>query len=695
MRRHKKRQKSLQRLSKPRQTQVAARPSVTPSLNDKTSSKAVVRDAIITSLFGTVIGGALVGAIIIPYLTDLYKQHFGPQKILTYTAPPSTNKIRRAADSSSGSIKSEFEYTVRIENTSDEPVRDIEFSVTAPNDVELSSPKIEIEKGDRALVSPSESKGANEGNRLWKLKYLGTKEAIIINYIGSSAVRVLPISNLQVSFAPNGYTPRRSVQSRWNASHAGVLAADFEADNVRTAETCSGKHFASVQFVGFTSDGNTQYAPAQRGGGDFAANPGAQSAFDNKKRETPPASETTAYTYAHGDEGFLQAAYNSPNRLASVGGTGVQDFTFSAAGSFNPAGIWNLTPSVGPGTDADINASLYGSRHQRISPVIGIPVYHYDLAVIPTEPKYVGATVDYDFDPIGRMIVNARPLAGGTSSMAYASFGRVNTSFALADNVPFRTETPDDNAEAITYGVRNQLTNTAANHLQLGPPYTYDSEGNSTGSVSPDVYDAFWNYSLEGPAFADYVHLSMALLSPGEEELVYFPLDGSLDTPRVAVDTGQPIASTAGCGTGLNPIVQDLRMPGRDFGAPLAARDCVHTLGRYGESDFIGLSLIRCGDAWINSSSPIGIGGNGSPRVDTAQTQASDMVSYDNSSALPLDVTHIKHKSGALSVTSTAMPLDGQSSEVGFPDPLAVYLKQGDPSRLFIMSTANSFISKF
>lgn len=190
----------------------------------------VTRDTILSALMG-----ALTGTIVSPSLGHFVKPFIEPRTTLSYATPPANNQ---ALSDAALSEKSLFKYKVRIENSSSEPARDIEFSVTAPDEIELSQPLIEVERGDRNLICPEESRGSGENSRVGRIKYLGPGEAILLLYTGTSWSRFLPVSNLKLTFVQKDYTPRRV--SQLNLQQRGFYFAPQQENLV------SGINFASL-----------------------------------------------------------------------------------------------------------------------------------------------------------------------------------------------------------------------------------------------------------------------------------------------------------------------------------------------------------------------------------------------------------------------------------------------------------------
>jgi RHS repeat-associated protein len=107
----------------------------------------------------------------------------------------------------------------------------------------------------------------------------------------------------------------------------------------------------------------------------------------------------------------------------------------------------------------------------------------------------------------------------------------------------------------------------------------------------------------QGDARVDYIYLDdrpVATYQPFNGKLYYLHTD-RLGTPQLATDDAQGVVWTANydpfgsTSTGVGVIVQNLRLPGQEFEAETGwnhngFRDYVPTLGRYLESDPIGLT---------------------------------------------------------------------------------------------------------
>jgi RHS repeat-associated protein len=164
---------------------------------------------------------------------------------------------------------------------------------------------------------------------------------------------------------------------------------------------------------------------------------------------------------------------------------------------------------------------------------------------------------------------------------------------------------------SLTYNQANRLATASSGAGQL-TQYTYDGFGQrivKLGSITATTlyqYDEAGHLLEEndghGTSRVDYIYLDdrpIATIQPSIGKL-YFLHDDRLGTPQLATDatktvqwsaTYQPFGYTS---TGIGAIVQNLRLPGQEFDAETGLyhnglRDYVPALGRYLESDLIGL----------------------------------------------------------------------------------------------------------
>jgi RHS repeat-associated protein len=164
----------------------------------------------------------------------------------------------------------------------------------------------------------------------------------------------------------------------------------------------------------------------------------------------------------------------------------------------------------------------------------------------------------------------------------------------------------------LTYNQANRLA-TASSGAGVLAQYTYDGFGQRVVKLGSITATTLYQYDHAGHLLeendgagntrVDYVYLDerpVATIQPTTGK-VYFLHDDTLGTPQLATDAGQfvqwaatyqPFGYTS---TGVGLIVQNLRLPGHEFDLETGIyhngfRDYAQSLGRYLESDPIGLS---------------------------------------------------------------------------------------------------------
>jgi RHS repeat-associated protein len=220
----------------------------------------------------------------------------------------------------------------------------------------------------------------------------------------------------------------------------------------------------------------------------------------------------------------------------------------------------------------------------------------------------------YTYDPAGNRLTQQ----AGTTVTTYSYTANSNrlTQIKTGSTAQALSTTAAGNISAwgtlgITYNQANRLATALSGAQQI--QYTYDGFGHrlmKVGTLSATTrsqYDQS-GHLLEqtdgsGNAQADYVYLGdrpLATFQPSNGKL-YFLHDDRLGTPQGATDSTKAVVWSASyepfgyTATGIGAIVQDLRLPGQEFEVETGwnhngFRDYAPTLGRYLESDPIGLA---------------------------------------------------------------------------------------------------------
>src|ERR1039458_10038259 len=163
----------------------------------------------------------------------------------------------------------------------------------------------------------------------------------------------------------------------------------------------------------------------------------------------------------------------------------------------------------------------------------------------------------------------------------------------------------------LTYNQANRLATTSSGTTQL-TQYTYDAFGQRIVKLGSTTAATLFQYDLgghlleqadgAGTAQVDYIYLAdrpIATFQPRNGKM-YFLHDYRLGTPQRATDITQAVSWSANyqpfgyTSTGIGAIVQNLRLPGQEFGVETwlnhnGYRDYGPLLGRYLESDPIGI----------------------------------------------------------------------------------------------------------
>jgi RHS repeat-associated protein len=211
-----------------------------------------------------------------------------------------------------------------------------------------------------------------------------------------------------------------------------------------------------------------------------------------------------------------------------------------------------------------------------------------------------GVTTTYGYAP-GTNRIASITASGATQTVGTTAAGNIKSFSPGLDTVT-----------SLTYNQANRLATTSAGTAQL-TQYTYDAFGQRIVKLGSATATTLFQYDqgghlLEqtapgGTTQVDYIYLAdrpLATFQPTNGK-IYFLHDDRLGTPQRATDSTQAVAWSANyqpfgyTSTGIGAIVQNLRLPGQEFEVETGwnhngFRDYVATLGRYLESDPIGIT---------------------------------------------------------------------------------------------------------
>ena len=285
--------------------------------------------------------------------------------------------------------------------------------------------------------------------------------------------------------------------------------------------------------------------------------------------------------------------------LADAGTGAVQNLIYGYDAADN---VLSIADAVTPANTQTLSYDLL-DRLTGAAGAYGSLNYTYDANGNRLTQKAAGVTTSYVYAPQSNRLMQIRAGNPPPESFSYTPAGNV----AAMANVP--------GARAATVLEYNQAGRLATVRSGGQPliQYAYDAFGQrlaKRGSVTAITlfqYDRA-GHLLEqtdgtGSAQVDYIYLGdrpIATYQPGIGKL-YFLHDDRLGTPQVATDSAQAVAWTANyepfgyTSTSAGLIAQDLRLPGQEFEIETGwnhngFRDYVPTLGRYLESDPIGLA---------------------------------------------------------------------------------------------------------
>jgi RHS repeat-associated protein len=280
---------------------------------------------------------------------------------------------------------------------------------------------------------------------------------------------------------------------------------------------------------------------------------------------------------------------------------------------FGPANALTYANGIAQSAIFDTDYRLTNLAATGASPVQKLS-YAYDAAdsvLSITDGVTSSNTQNLGYDTLNRLST----ATGGYASLGYSYDANGNR---LTEN-PTSAAAPSldglGNVSALTYNQSGRLATVSAGIHQL-TQYSYDAFGHRTVKVGSVTATTLYQYDpaghlLEendgaGTSRVDYIYLGdqpIATIQPSTNK-IYFLHDDRLGTPQLATDASQTVQWTANyqpfgyTNTGIGNIVQNLRLPGQELDIEPGFyqngfRDYVPGLGRYLESDPIGLAAAR------------------------------------------------------------------------------------------------------
>lgn len=300
----------------------------------------------------------------------------------------------------------------------------------------------------------------------------------------------------------------------------------------------------------------------------------------------------------YGNQVKEQRTYDLDYRLLGLTDTGraaVQNLTYG----YDPANnVLSITDMANSGNSQVFQLRPAESPDHRLRGY-GSLSWTYDPLGNRLTQTQRSTLTQYTYGPGNRL---ASTTSGGvTQTVGYTAAGNINSSNPALGLVT-----------SLTYDQANRLSIADGSGMPLGS-YTYDAFGHrlqkaTTSPVTLYQYDLSGNLLEEtntiSGAQADYIYLNgcpVSTITPSTGALSFLH-DDRLCTPQLATGSGQSTVWSAGgyqpfgqTGTVTGSITQNLRLPGQYFDAELGwnhngFRDYVPNLGRYVESDPIGLA---------------------------------------------------------------------------------------------------------
>jgi len=291
---------------------------------------------------------------------------------------------------------------------------------------------------------------------------------------------------------------------------------------------------------------------------------------------------------------------------------------------------FDLDYRMGKLTDTGANSALvqkltysYDAADRVMSITDGIDAsrnqsFGYDVIDRLTSATGIYGTLGYTYDPNGNRL--SQTVGTQTSSYVYGSssnrltsitVGTVTTSVTTNANGNITSIPPSNSSTPATfaYNAANRLSSVSG--TALAATFVYDALGQRFSKANPGSNPTIFTYAQDGSLIeennngvvTDYVYANgvpIATLAPTTGVLSFLHAD-RLGTPQLATDSAQasvwstnyqPFGTT---GTINGSITQNVRLPGQYADAETGFnhngfRDYMPNLGRYLESDLIGLA---------------------------------------------------------------------------------------------------------
>ena len=288
---------------------------------------------------------------------------------------------------------------------------------------------------------------------------------------------------------------------------------------------------------------------------------------------------------------------------------------------------YRLTRLTGTGTAPLQNLAYgYDAANNVLSAANGVTAansqsFVYDLLDRLTSATGNYGTFGYSYDAVGNRL--NQTLGSATTAYTYApqsnrltgiKTGPITQTIGTTESGDISSSSPAP-LGFVTGFAYNQANRLASTSFLTVPTarYTYDAFGHRIVKVGLVTGTTLYQYDLaghlleesdgQGDTRVDYVYLDgrpVATIQPSNNKM-YFLHDDRLGTPQVATDSSQTPRWTASyqpfgeTSTGVGLIVQNLRLPGQELDLETGLyhngfRDYAPTLGRYLESDPIGLT---------------------------------------------------------------------------------------------------------
>jgi RHS repeat-associated protein len=279
--------------------------------------------------------------------------------------------------------------------------------------------------------------------------------------------------------------------------------------------------------------------------------------------------------------------------LTDAGTAFLQNFNYSYDADNNVSSIGDgVTPANGQTFGYDVL-----NRLNAASGSYGVLEYTYDKVGNRLTQTLMGAITNYAYTAGTNQLANITT-GGSTTPVSYTAAGNISS-------VPPTTGAP---AAILNYSAANRFASVSGTTPAI-TDILYDAFGRRFSKVNPGSYPILYTYDQSGNLLeetnghgllVDYVYLDSRPVAEITGGLLYYFHADRLGTPQVVTDGGQnvvwntryqPFGQT---GIPIGSITQNLRFPGQYADGETGFsyngfRDYMPALGRYSESDVIGL----------------------------------------------------------------------------------------------------------